>query len=198
MILRSAYTILFLSIFGLLSVEATSCDLNGKTIIVDFAICPDKITGGFRKDSMAHRCIRTRKRLTIIGSKVALHYSETTNEGELYTIGEKFEVSKDDETYKRIFSQPLPYLNRRAWLSASYSVGQLRLLKEAEGRLKEDGEPFNGSSSSYLFEISSDCKTCRLSQVNYYSYINYKPRRLLSERTMHLSKQNHCDIRVGF
>jgi hypothetical protein len=177
---------------------ASNCDINGKTLIVDFEICPQEASGHFSKDPNAKRCIRTRKRLTIAGNKVALHFNEIAQEGTLYTLGETVEVVKGDSNYKRVFIETHPKLRYRATLTAAYSVGQLRLQKQQQSFMLSDGEPFMRDSETYVFDIGAKCSNCALVHFISDSSVVHRRSSIKGKRSSILARQNSCSIRDGF
>jgi hypothetical protein len=175
--------------------SANSCELSGKTISTHFTDCPGE-SFGVEIQGMASQCWETRQRFAVIGEKV-LHYGDAiTPEGTVFYIGKRIEITDDKEQMKFLFGRDFPQLSRRAWVTASYSAGQLRLQTEANSYFRDDDALFSKTVNSFVFEIKSDCSSCALSSLVWSLRLTSKAGKQ-GLKTRQLDKELSCQLRDG-
>jgi hypothetical protein len=176
---------------------AASCELSGKSIIIQFIICPQQRIYLPGPPGLENECLESRTRFAIVGKKVAHFEDEITPEGIVYSIGEKVEITDDPVQMKRLSKLNLPQFYPRAWVTASYSGGHLRMLREFNLYYRDDSTLFRKSSFSAVIDVATDCRSCSL--TSFVSAFHVKNRQTGKEirQTRLLDKQISCQVRSG-
>jgi hypothetical protein len=144
------------------------------------------------------KCWETRQRFAVVGTKV-LHYGdEITPEGTIFPLGQRLEVTNDAEQTRFLYRKEFPSeWTRRAWITGSYSAGQLRLQTEVNYYWANDNTQVGAESSSWVFDISSDCGSCALTSQVWNRRFHNRRNGKQSRQNRLLDKQLSCQIRSG-
>ena len=180
------FSLLILAPVTVNAASSTYCLLSGKTLSIDFTFCPD-----YQK-LIDSNCRRTRQRVATIGGKVLLYYDEVTPEGTIFQIGQRIEVTNDPEQRRFLFGQDFDGVYQRAWVTASYSAGELRL-ETQHNRYLNSGVLAQEDSTSYVFDILS-CSECKLVQFVNSIITGVRPNR---SSIVSILREQTCRIRDG-
>src|SRR5262249_5220723 len=116
---------LVLSVLGIVSgASATECQLTGNSITIDIVTCPN------RETNIGPDCTRGRVRYGVLKDSVLEFADEITPRGIVYELGRTVDVTE------HMNDDAIPGTYTKAIATASYSSGQLRLLKKRERYLK--------------------------------------------------------------
>lgn len=163
-----------------------SCNLSGKSIVIDIVLCPER---NLRINST---CVRSRQRFSVLGNKVLFYADEITPEGTIFYIGKRIEISNDEEQRRFVFGKDFPGVYQRAWVTASYSAGQLRLQIE-HNRYLIQGGLFQRNNNSYIINIPS-CNICVVDHLIHSSVTGFGSRQ---KREVHLLRKQSCQLKEG-
>jgi hypothetical protein len=167
-----------------------ACDLNGKSILVEVVTCPDT------PDDITPRCVQGRQRYAVVGANVLEYSQESVPSGLVFRIGETIVVGPGHELYRYLFNDHAPEMTGQAKITASFSVGQLRLFRETLSDGPVQGRHFTQRNSlSIVLDINDSCDACKVIS-HAYTLATYLDGDLSDERAMTLSKQS-CEIRNG-
>jgi hypothetical protein len=139
---------------GYPALSADYCDINRKTVLISVTLCSDRPIAG------NSNCLKTRQRFAILGEKVLRYEDEFSPRGMIFHINREIEITNDPKLNRFVFGKKFPNSDRRAWATASYSGGFLRLMTRSI-LYSPPGRKIQETNHAYVFDLS-DCGKCNL------------------------------------